>query len=116
MRRIFICLLMVSFIFIGTSVYAGPGHGHSHGPTTPITKEQAEKTATKIVKTIVTKGTLDASWNDVEPASCEKKKIKDIQGWVVKFENPKEKDKEKQNLYVLLTLSGKYIAANHTGI
>ncbi len=113
MRKIFICLLTLLALTIATA-YAGSGH--SHGPSTPIAKEEALVKATGIVKVFVGKGEIDASWAEVAPASGEQNKRMFGDEWVVAFNNPKIKDTAKQTLYVFLTLGGEYKATNYTGI
>ena len=113
MRKIFICLLTLLALTITTS-YAGSGH--SHGPSTPIAKEEALIKATGIVKYFVEKGKIDSSWAEVTPASGEQNKRTYDTEWVVAFNNPKIEDTSKQMLYVFLTLGGEYKSANYTGI
>ncbi len=112
MRRMIICLVVL-LSFSVTGAYAGAGH--SHGPKTEIGKIQALLKATSIVAEIVQKGKLDASWADIKPTLAQKKTFKNGPEWVITFDNPKEEDKEKQTLYVFLSLYGKYLGANHTG-
>jgi len=112
MRKVIICLFSL-FALTATVAYAGPGHNHDHSP--PITKEQAIEKATTVVKGLVKKEKLDATWSKVSSNSCTKLKIKHGFEWKVSFNNSKVKDKEKQTLYVFLSSSGKYLAANFTG-
>jgi len=114
MRRIFICLLTL-LAFTATTAFAGSGSGHSHGPVTPISEDQALEKATSHVQNFVKKGKLDSSWSEVRPTAGVKKQAKLGQEWVVTFDNPKVEDKEKQTLYVFLNLGGEYIAANYSG-
>ena len=112
MRRIIIYLVVLLAISV-TGAYAGSGH--SHGPKTEITESQASEQATKLVASIVEKGKLNASWNQVQPAKVQKKTLKNGLEWVITFTNPKEKDPTKQTLYVFFSLYGQYLGANHTG-
>lgn len=112
MRRIIICLVVL-LAFSVTGAYAGAGH--SHGPKTEITESQASAKATQLVAAIVEQGKLDASWAQIQPEEVQKKSFKDRYEWVITFNNPAEKDKAKQKLYVFLTLYGGYAGANHTG-
>ncbi len=112
MRRIITCLVVL-LTFSVTGAYAGAGH--SHAPKTKITETQVLSKATSIVTDIVQKGKLDASWAEIKPALAEKRTFKNRPEWVITFNNPKEEDKEKQTLYVFLSLYGDYLAANHTG-
>ena len=113
MRKIFICLLTLLALTTATT-YAGSGH--SHGPSTPIAKEEALVKATGIVKAFVENREIDSSWAEVAPVSCELNKRTFDSEWVVAFNNPKIKDTAKQTLYVFLTLGGQYKAADYTGI
>jgi hypothetical protein len=80
-----------------------------------VTKTQAIEKATSLVKSFVKKEKLDSSWAEVTPTAGTKKQMKSGQEWVITFDNPKVEDKEKQTLYVFLTLTGEYIAANYSG-
>lgn len=116
MRKSIICLLTALTLSV-TSAYAGPGGaGHSHGPVTPITEEQAIKNASEIVAAIVQKGKIDRSWKGIKPTETKKKKNQYDQEWVVTFNNPKIADKEKNTLYVFLSSDGQYLGANFSGI
>ena len=112
MRNIIFCLLIYLFVSVAP-VYAGPGH--SHGPATPISENDAVQTATKIVSLIVQKGKIDKSWAAVKSAQVEKKKNQYGHEWVVTFNNPKEADLSRQVLYVFLSLDGQYLGANFSG-
>ncbi len=113
MRRIIICLaVLLAFSVTGASA----GSGHSHSPKTDaITESQASTEATRIVSEIVQRGKLDDSWAQVRPSDVQKKTFKNNLEWVITFNNPGEKNTEKQKLYVFLSLYGDYLAANHTG-
>jgi len=113
MRKIFICLLTLLALTI-TTAYAGSGH--SHGPSTPIAKDEALVKAAGIVKYLVEKGKVDSSWAEVAPASGELNKRMFGDEWVVAFNDSKIKDTAKQTLYVFMTLGGEYKATNYTGI
>ena len=112
MRKIILCLVVL-LTFSVTGAYAGAGH--SHGPKTKVTETQVLSKATSIVADIVKEGKLDASWAEIKPALAQKKTFGNGPEWVITFNNPKEKDKEKQTLYVFLSLYGEYIGANYTG-
>ena len=113
MRRIIICLVVL-LAFSVTGAYAGSGHSHSP-KTDEITESQASEQAAKIVSDIVKKGKLDASWTQAQPAAVQKKTFKNGPEWVITFNNTREKDPQKQTLYVFLSLYGDYLGANHTG-
>ena len=93
------------------------GHDHDHGSHShdPVSQSQAEANAMKNVARLVARGKIDSSWEAVKVARAEKKEFGGKQEWVVSFKNEKIDDEEKQTLYVFLSLTGEYIAANYTG-
>lgn len=114
MRRLGICLVFLLAVAVN-SVYAhGPG-GEGHGPLTEITESEAGERAALLVATIIEKGKLDATWAAVTPARIIKQIFNGSPEWIVTFDNPKEKDPEKQKLYVFISIYGQYLGANHTG-
>lgn len=104
--------LLLSFLSSGAVAGAGHDHSHSHHP---VSQSQAEETATKSVSMLVDKGKLDASWKLVKVTQTKQEKFSGHQEWVVSFKNEKVSDPSKQTLYVFLSLSGEYLAANYTG-
>ena len=94
----------------------GHGHGHDHGhASAPVTQEAAKDNAAQIVSELVTRAKLESSWLLITAASIEKITVKGTPEWLVVFVNSNVADADKQKLYVFLTLSGEYIAANFTG-
>ena len=95
---------------------AGGGHDHGHGHShEPVNQATANSKATKIIASFIKQKTLDKSWAGTTVSSSEKKMFNGRQEWVVSFINEKVADTKKRKLYVFLTLSGDYIAANYTG-
>jgi len=95
---------------------AGGGHDHGHGHShSPVNQATANSKATKIISSFIKQKTLDKSWASTTVRSSEKKMFNGKQEWVVSFINEKVADAKKRKLYVFLTLSGDYIAANYTG-
>ena len=120
MKSLFIILTFV----LSSSILAGPGGGHSHGHShdhskKAISQEQAKILGKKEIAKLVKKGKLDASWNKANFTYSEKKKFGKRTEWVLSYENKKGvkgvKGVKGKKLYVFLTLSGKFIAANFTG-
>lgn len=97
-------------------------HYHAHQqmdkPTRMGMREaQAIESATQIVAELVKRGKLDKTWQEVKAEKTEQK-ILNPKGefeWMVTFNNPKAQDNSKRVLYVFLSQSGKYRAANFTG-
>lgn len=112
MRNLILCTLT---LLVLSCSFAYAGAGHSHGPVTPVTEQQAIDKATNIVKILAKKGSVDTSWQEITAGSSSKKMTKGGQEWLITFNNPQIADQTKQTLYVFLNLGGEYIAANYTG-
>ncbi len=107
MRKITFCLMMF-FVLTVNSAHAGDGHNHDN----ELSLNQIQEKASGFVARIVGKGQLDASWTELKPQKTQETSNHE---WLVTFVNPEIKDHEKQTLYMFMTLSGEYIAANFTG-
>jgi hypothetical protein len=107
MRNLAFCLILL-FALTATTAHAGAGHEHA----VELSQSQVLEKASAFVARIVEKGQLEESWKEVKP---QKAKENSRHEWVVVFSNPEIKDRKKQTLYMFLTLSGEYIAANFTG-
>ncbi len=113
-----ITALTLSFVFFGAPAIAGSGHDHGHGHSheqTPVNQAAAEKNADKVINSLIKRDKIDKSWASVKASSVEKKIIAGHAEWLVIFINKKVSDADKQKLYVFLTVTGQYIAANYTG-
>ena len=105
--------LLLGFILsLFTATVMAHGEGHSN---TPVNQATAKSKATQIVAALVSRDKLDKSWGSITASTVEKKEFKGNPEWEVIFINAKITDTKKQTLYVYLTLSGNYIAMNHTG-
>ncbi len=99
-----------------TTAIAGSGHDHGHGHAhEPVTQEQAEQSASRVITTLVSKGVIDSSWDGSPVVKTEQKTFKGSPEWVVSYQNDAIDDPEKRTLYIFLTPDGQYIAANYTG-
>jgi hypothetical protein len=107
-------ILSLTLFLFPLSAIAGSGHDHGHSHA-PATQSQAEKVASDIVLQLAEKSKIDASWKSVNIEKSLKKKFGNSLEWVVSFKNDKITDPAKQTLYIFLTLSGEYLAANYTG-
>jgi hypothetical protein len=90
------------------------GHGHSHGPAL-ITQSQAETIATERVTMLVNKGKIDERWKSVPVTKSQNKMNGNQAEWVVTYNNNQVSDPAKNTLYIFLSTTGDYIAANFTG-
>jgi hypothetical protein len=103
----------LSLTFAQTPATAGPaGKGHSHDP---INAEAAGKRGMHIVAVLVKRKIVPASWLKMKPASIEETKRRSRREWKVTFKNPEIKNPKKQTLYVFLSITGHYKAANYSG-
>lgn len=117
MRKIIFCLMvMIAFTAVpalGAGGHDDHGHhGHGHDHSAELSKAQVIEKASGYVVKLIKKGKLDASWEFVPAKEAKENSAHE---WVVTFSNSDIEDPEKQILYMFLTLSGKYIAANFTG-
>jgi len=108
-RKLLISMFAIGLLATG-SAFAHGGHDHE-----PIDKEKAIEKAKVVVSQMVKKSKLDASWENVKSIKASKKAFKEGNEWFISFENKTIKDSSKSTLYVFLTLSGEYLAANFTG-
>lgn len=102
---------------ISVSAWAGEGHshgpgGHSHSHVAPIGEDKVKVRAQEEIARLIKKGKLEDSWEKAELVSSEKKAFKGKEEWLVTYKNEVS---EKKSLFIFLSLSGKFIAANHTG-
>lgn len=109
-----ILILSFTLALVSTLAIAGGGHGHGHSHE-PVNQATANSKATRIISNFIKQKTLNKGWAGTTVSSSEKKTFNGKQEWVVSFVNEKVEDTKKRKLYVFLTLSGDYIAANYTG-
>jgi hypothetical protein len=104
----FVLTLASSVTFAG----AGHDHGHSHEP---VTQQQAEQVASKVVSNLIRNGVIENSWDSIKVYKSEQKDFGGGPEWVVSYTNEAVTDPEKRTLYIFMTLAGEYLAANYTG-
>ena len=75
----------------------------------------ALNSASYVVERMVERNAVPASWRDIEPTSAVLRQRNNATEWVVTFQNDAISDPAERTLYVMLTQSGVYIAANYTG-
>ena len=107
-------ILSLTLCLLSVTAIAGGGHDHGHSHE-PVNQATANSKATKIIASFIKQKKLDKSWAGSAVNASEKKTFNGKQEWVVSFVNKKVTDAKKRKLYVFLTLSGDYIAANYTG-
>lgn len=102
------------------ALYAGSGHSHSHDnghshTKKEVSKSDIQKIANMQLMILVEKEKIDKSWSDTPILNLEKKKFHHNMEWVASYRNKEVKDKEKQTLYIFVSLYGDVTGANHTG-
>ena len=81
----------------------------------PVDMQTAVKTAKIVVNKLAKGEKIDKTWLNIKAKSAILRQYPSGTEWVVAFKNPKIKKKSHQVLYIFLTISGKYVAANYTG-
>ena len=115
MRLVILPIFFVLSLFSINS-FAGSGHSHGHGHShEPVNQATANLKAKKIVLNLIKQKVINKSWESTTVSSSEKKVFNGKQEWVVSFVNKKIADIKKRKLYIFLSLTGGYIAANYTG-
>ena len=107
-------ILSLTLFLSPLSAFAGAGHDHG-APREPVSQQQAEQIASRVVETFVSKGTLEKSWSNTRVEKAEQKQFGDSLEWVIIYKNETASDPEKGTLYVFMTLGGEFLAANYTG-
>ena len=111
-------LFSLTALLLGLVMAAPLAHAHGSKPghsQKAVTEAQAVEAAKKAVATMVKEKAVEESWTAAEVASAAKKASADGSEWVVAFKNSKAADAAKGTLYVFLSLTGDYVAANYTG-
>ena len=87
--------------------------GHSHAP---VSQDQAEAAAIQSITRLIYRNKIDESWKTIGVMKSEKKRFRNHEEWVVSFKNEKISKPSERILYISLTLDGKFIIFNHSGI
>jgi len=108
MKKIAAILIALSVVFFSSASLGHSGHGHD-----PINASKAISKAKSVVLKLVNKGTLDLTWKDAKSYDVKKKKSSKAEEWLITVKNANTS--KNTTLYVFLSLSGEYLAANFTG-
>jgi len=113
-------LLFISILFISASpVFAGGGHAHnadgSHSIASKIGKKVVIEVSGKVIKSLIKAKKIAESWSLAKQTSVGQKRFSGNLEWVIVYNNSQEKDANKQNLFVFLSLRGEYLGSNFTG-
>lgn len=109
--RHFLIALAVTFA-AATPAVAHPEHDMYEQETPRL---MAVHSAGYVVERMVERGAIPASWRGIEPSTAVLRQRNGASEWVVTFQNNAIANPAERTLYVMLTQSGVYIAANYTG-
>ncbi len=97
------------------SATAGEGRNcHFYG-NQPASETAVNQCAAQRRDSLIKTGQLDPSWQTVQPAKPEQGDGQKAEEWTVVFQNPTVTDTSKKTRHMFFSLSGNFIAANHTG-
>lgn len=115
MKYIALAIASAAIFPLSANVLADKGSScHFHGHL-PAKEETVLTCAAQRKDALVTSGKIEASWKRVKHEKVEQIEGKKGKEWKVTFRNPAATDKDKQALYVFLSLPGNVLAANFTG-
>jgi len=111
--KLVILVLMATFNMNFLYAHGGgaSGEGHHHHDEISIDEGDAIERAEQEITRLVKKGKLTEIWNKAEIITAKKHLFKGRNEWMLTFKNKKDL----KQLYIFLTLSGKFLAANFTG-
>ncbi|HYE92618.1 MAG TPA: DUF6488 family protein [Terriglobales bacterium] len=90
-------------------------HGPKKWPPDALAKDEVVARAKEERDRLITEKKLESAWQSAAEPGIEQKWFNGRPEWVVTFRHPAPKDKAKQALYIFLTPTGRFVAANHTG-
>ncbi len=93
-------------------------HGHSCRYTdikNEVSKETIEKAAKQKIQSLVAEKKIPKNWKNIPISKIGKTHYGDTDDWVVGFDNIKIKNKERQTLYIFVSVHGEIRGANYTG-
>jgi hypothetical protein len=114
MKAIAFALAAATFAVASPAFADKGGACHFHG-SAPANQETVVMCAAQRRDALVSGGKIEPSWKDVKHEKVEQVDGKKGKEWKVTFRNPKAGDKDKQALYVFLSLPGNVLAANFSG-
>ncbi len=115
MKAIILTASLVALQSFSPMTFAGEGGScHFHG-NKPASEAAVTDCANLKRNALVKDGKLEGSWQNAKLEKLELVDGKKGKEWKAVFTNPAATDKAKQNLYVLFSHPGNFIAANFTG-
>lgn len=114
-RRALTLAFAAPALLMSAPVHADKGGAcHFHG-NTPAKEATVLTCAAQRKDALVGSRKIDASWKAVKHETIEQVDGKQGKEWKVTFRNPAAPERDKQVLYVFLSLPGNVLAANFTG-
>ena len=103
-------------IFTLTSLDAGNGQNYyKYGNIeTKLNKRAIVEIAKHEIRRLLIKKKLPKNWKNSKMTSVEKNNSKNIDDWIVTFNNKKIKNKKRQTLYIFIDVKGNIVGANYT--
>jgi hypothetical protein len=98
---------------IGQSALAHDDHHHKAPPKAPLSEEEVKTRAQEELQRLVTDQKVEASWKEAGKLKGVEQKKGSKKEWLATFENATVA--EKKVLYVFLSATGDFVAANFTG-
>ncbi len=115
MNRFAITLACATLAGLSSPAMADKGGScHFHGAM-PAKEETVITCAAQRKDTLAASGKIDPSWKAVRHEKLEQIEGRKGKEWKVTFRNPQAPEKDKQTLYVFLSLPGNVLAANFSG-
>lgn len=109
------CAAALSLLGPVSSALADKGGAcHFHG-SKPASQATVLLCATQRKDALVSSGKIEPSWKAVAHDKLEQVEGQKGKEWKVSFKNPAASEKDKQILYVFLSLPGNVLAANFSG-
>ncbi|MFC3051846.1 DUF6488 family protein [Kordiimonas pumila] len=105
---------LLSVCLLVAATFSANAHPGGHGGVIP--EDEAAMIATQQITRLVDAEKLPSSWALSKLEKVELREDEEANEYIVVFTNPKATDPTQQTLYIFLTESGEYIAANYSGL
>jgi len=114
-----ICAVIVNLVLLLTAILVQASDHTEQAPNHSaalVDISTAQTNAKDIISNLINNNKLSHEWIEAKVISTEKKIFSGNTEWVIVFFNSKADNKDKQKIYVFLSLAGEYIAVNFTGM
>ncbi len=115
MKHLFTIAIFVTTFAMTLAAFAGEDSScHFHG-SKPAAESTVIGCANQRRDALVKSGKLTASWQTIKHDQIGLVDGQKSKEWKVSFKDAAAQDKTKETLYMFFTISGNFIAANHSG-